>query len=79
MAKVSFVARVYVLLAREPLKYHHFAKPLLQRLRRRTAPTRPGGHIAVNYANTRNLRAFTDRNIRVQAHSRTQHNKVLKR
>src|SRR6186997_354147 len=80
MTSVSFVARVCVaLLAREPLKYQHFAEPLLHRLCRRSAPSRAGRHIAVNYADARNLCTFADRDVSVKANARAQNNKILKR
>src|SRR6476469_1306511 len=79
MTSVSFVARVCVaLLAREPLKYQHFAEPLLHRLCRRSAPSRAGRHIAVNYADARNLCTFADRDVSGKANARAQHNKILK-
>jgi hypothetical protein len=79
MTSASFVARVCVaLLAREPLKYHYFAEPLLHWLCRRSTPTRAWRHIPMDHADRRNLRAFADRNVVIHTNTRTQHNKILK-
>ena len=80
MTTVSFVGRRVgvALLAREPLKYHYFAEPLLHRFCRCAAPTRTWRHIAMDNAGGRNLRAFADRDVVIQANARAQHNKILK-
>src|SRR6476620_9233548 len=64
---VSFVRRFgTAFLAREFLKGRHFAEPLLYRFCRSPAPARPGRYIAVDLADRRDLRSFTDRHVVVQ-------------
>ncbi len=79
MTSVSFVARVCVaLLAREPLKYHYFAEPLLHRLCRRSAPTRPGGTSPWTTLTAAICAPSPIVTLVIQANARAQHNKILK-
>ena len=80
MTTVSFVGRGIGagLLASKPFNGLHLAEPLLQRFGWRAAPARACRHIAVDNANSCDLRALTNRNVGVQADTGAQHNKVLK-
>src|SRR5262249_39283016 len=77
---VSFVRRfATAFLACESGEGRHFTEPLLHRFCRCAAPTRAGGHVAVDIADRRDLRPFADRHVVVQADPRTQYDKILQR